>query len=124
MHNLDQILDRVVGALVCRRDAFPHQLSHGVLWRLAVRELSDSGQDVVFLGLLHVLVGFDETEIRRLAKVFLKSFRRDRLAGPMDEVEGGRSIFSQFLDDWCFAMSVVIMEIEASGSRIGAVLPN
>jgi hypothetical protein len=55
------------------------------------------------LTFLYVLVWLDEAEIGRFAKVFLKSLWRDCLAGPMDEMEGGGSVFGQFLDERCFA---------------------
>jgi hypothetical protein len=101
LHDLEQVLERVVGAPVRRRDALSHQLPHGVLGRLTLRKVSNSRENVVFLAFLQVVVRLDEAEIRRLAKVLLKPLRRDCLAGPMDEVEGSSPIFSQFLDKRC-----------------------
>lgn len=93
VHNLEQVLHRVVGAAVCRRDTVPRQLAHSVLRRLAVGEIPDPHQDVIFIRLLHVLVWLDKTEVRRVSKVIFESLWGNSFARPVDEVERCRSVF-------------------------------
>lgn len=99
LYDLDEILERVVGAPVGGRDAFPHQLAHRVLGRLAVGEVPDPSQDVVFLCILHILIRLHEAEVWRLPKVLLETLGRHRLARPVDEVEGRRAILCQLFHD-------------------------
>jgi hypothetical protein len=64
------------------------------------------------LCLLHVLVWFDKTEVRRVAKIIFEPLRGDGLARPVDEVEGRRPVFRQFLDERGFAWRLVTKEEE------------
>jgi len=99
LHDLDEKFEGVVCAPVCRCDTFSHQLPHGILGCFAVGKLSDPRQDVVLLRLLDILVRLDEPEIWWFAKVLLEAFGRDRLARPVDEVEGGGSVLGQLFDN-------------------------
>ena len=41
LHDLEQELERIVGAAVSSCYALSHKLTHGILWRFAVRKVSD-----------------------------------------------------------------------------------
>lgn len=101
LHNPHQILERIVSAPMRRCDTLSHQLSHGVLGRFTVGKLPNPRQDIILFGLFHVLVRFNEAEIRRLSEILLKPFWRDRFAGSVDEVKGCSRILGQLLDKGC-----------------------
>jgi hypothetical protein len=121
VHNIEQELERVVRAAVRRRNAVPHQLSHGILGRFAVGEIPNPRQDIIILRLLHVLVWLDKTEVRRVAEVIFEPLRGDGLTRPVDEVEGCRPVFCQFLDERGFAWWLVTKEEEGRAGGCGRV---
>lgn len=101
VHDFEQVFECVVGTAMRGGDALAHQLSHGVFRALTIGKVPNSGQDVIVFGLFHILVGLDEAIIRGFSKVLLEALGRHGFTGTVDEVEGSRSIISQFLDDGC-----------------------
>jgi hypothetical protein len=103
LHDLEEILEGIVGTPVGGSDSFAHQLTHGVLRGFAVWKVTDPAEDIVLVRLLNVLVGLDEAVVRRIAKVLLESLRRRGFAWTMDEMEASRAILEELFDERRFS---------------------
>lgn len=103
LHDLEEVLESIVGTPVSGGNAFTHQLTHGVLRGFAVWKVTDPAEDIVLVRLLNVLVGLDEAVVRRIAKVLLESLRRRGFAWAMNEVEASRAILEELFDERRFS---------------------